>query len=254
MCQTRSDLSELLRKLSIASQGIMKLSLLYCVLEQESDAFWDGMQLISAEGKSLPNDLPFHLIQEFEDLDWRGHVEILLKFLKSMNTQLVRSVLETFYVETRESLCLDLSQIEWWLEWMRVESASQEGMWFVDRFATFIGRHADKLTHEAIIKSFNETSNFRVLLANYVLPKIPSLTIDKLSEGGIAFLISDLSSKTPGMTNSDLIGQIATESFVNKYLLPLLDVNQEPLKTNLRAVLKTAGTRHKKRYFSEQET
>jgi hypothetical protein len=51
---------------------------------------------------------------------------------------------------------------------------------------------------------------------------------------------------------NSFLGGIATETFVEERLLPLLSNENEPFKSNLREVLKIAGRKHRRRYIKEK--
>ena len=152
-----------------------------------------------------------------------------------------------------------IKPIEYWLEWMKSEQLkdAELGFWFCDRLGNFLVNFTSSDTHALFVDEFNKKgSQYRQILATYILPKITNLTTDMLSEDAIQYLLAALN-KEDGerdilIEDESLLGSIATESFVEERLLPLLSLETEPIKSNLRRVLRRAGRQHRHRYITEK--
>lgn len=251
ICSARPDLATTVRNMASQREGLCKLALLYCIYETKYDEFWHEMASISNKDSSTLEGEPIHLIADMRDLDWCNQVELLLKLLHLRNSQLARALLEPFFSTESPEFEVKLDDIEWWLEWMQEVINTEEGFWFVNRLSRFIANYGDSKTLKSIIKIFNESSKFRPLLADYLLPEFRDLSCDDLNEDAIEFLITDLHNPMAEIVRAPLIGEIATEPFVYDRLLPLINSEDDIFKRNLLSAVRAAGKRHNKRYYAE---
>jgi hypothetical protein len=83
-----------------------------------------------------------------------------------------------------------------------------------------------------------------------VFPYLDGISSDDLTDNAISFILSRMSKMRMEAFTQGL-GSLATEELVQTRILPLLKDAGEPLASNLRDVLRQAGDKHGKRYFSE---
>ncbi|MGJ5816414.1 hypothetical protein [Paludibaculum fermentans] len=194
---------------------------------------------------------PIHLLEQVE-VDWRGKESLLVKLLKLRDVGLGRALLQKI-VHRQEAIGeIEIGAIEWWLEWIGELHTSKDGWWFAYEISSMFSRALSPDARNRFVAEFNRPeSQFRGLLAEWILPRFSNITTDLLSEEAIAFLLSDLacSELTSGF-HGHLLGSAATEQFVVERLLPLLDEAEPPLSNNLRHVLISAGGRHARRYVA----
>lgn len=259
--QLRPDLSEVVSSEAKQSSGVIKLALLYSVATEQA-AFWDAMEELSTLSPADLENEPIHLLNALDDLNWVQRETLVLKLLKQRNTKVARELLEALQMRRGRQNELEipkelLEPIDFWLEWMAAESSAEwtEGFWFCDRLANFLINFTSSEIHSLFIDEFNrENSPYRLVLFRHILKLIPELTSDKLNESAIQYLLSTLNqdaSQGLSFLQGPVIGIIATESFVEERLLPLLSIDTEPFKSNLRLAIKTAGGRYQRRYISE---
>lgn len=97
---------------------------------------------------------------------------------------------------------------------------------------------------------FNKAeSKYRAVITNIILYRNNEITTDDFSMDAISFLLTDLGRmEISDSWRGHLLGQTATEQFVYERLLPLLPEAKAPLLTNLKNVIRQAGSRHGRRY------
>jgi hypothetical protein len=129
---------------------------------------------------------------------------------------------------------------------------TKEGWWFNDRLSSLFASNLKTEVMDSFVAEFNKQDFlYRGVLAKTILLARKDLSIEQLSEDGISFLLSDLSTRTSSdPVRGHLLGNIATETFVVERLLPLLPTAEEPFRGNLSKVLQQAGIRHGIRYIA----
>jgi hypothetical protein len=260
ICEVRADLSEIVKESAAKAEGLLRLILLYCYSVVDKNGFWDELNRLSFEGVEERDRRFLPFFSEFE-INWTDRTDLLIRILKQRDGGLAHAVLSTFEVWPDDRQWRDnqywqiaLEPLEWWLDFLNDGQASDvfiDGSDFRSALGLFIALHAASETHQQLIARFNQAGYlYRKIIADYILNAVPGMTTDLLSDDAINFLINEL--KQPCFDNKvPLLAYIATEEFVEKYLLPLLDYNEEPLKTNLYSVLSEAGDRHRRRYIIE---
>lgn len=253
ICISRPDLSYVIKNAASQATGITRLSLLFCL--DDSAHFWEEMSRLSQE--PLPNldDEPLFLLRVMEDLEWKGKESTLIGILRQRNVELAQHLLETFVFPMKElSFRVAIDSVNWWLEWMNEVATSGSGFsyWFCDRLGHFLTNYTTPETQLLFVEEFNKKDcPYREVLVRHVLSKMQDLTTESLNEDAISFLIADLSQRPRWTFEETLLGNIASESFVEQRLLPLLSLDEEPLKSNLRATVRQAGRRHRRRYITD---
>jgi hypothetical protein len=109
--------------------------------------------------------------------------------------------------------------------------------------------------YQVVLETFNAPScQFRALLREHVMWRLPDLTSEKLSDDAISYLLGGLSQRKERSMRGFLLGSIATQHFVETKMLPLISGAREPLKGNLVAELSLAGRRHRRRYVTLEDS
>ena len=192
------------------------------------------------------------------DFDWAGHEDLLVSLLCLRNTTLAWKLLDgvpsiTYDKSTMQKL--SIGPPKWWLEWLTDSFAEgTPGYWLRDRVATVIAHGLRSDHRRAYIDEFNDhASPYRIVLADCVLPAFDDLSTDELSESAIEYLVTDVLNRSgTGGFRGHVLGRIATESFVNKYLLPLQQNSQTTSNETLMEVLANSGRRHGRRYVAQR--
>jgi hypothetical protein len=248
--EIRPDLSTAVIDQACQAQGIVRLVLFYCI--PDLPMFWSELSLLAKQSSGTCGMEHLSLLEALGDLDWKGHESNLMALLKKREPKLVRHLLESVYsgFGNNQNLDIAIEPVDWWLQWMEeVDSSDREfGRWFCDRVASFWMSRTVPSNVQLIVEKFNETPAIDgKVIADYFLPRITNLTTDMLSEDAISFLL------TLAADQGDvLLGSVATETFAQQRLLPLLDGADEPLKSTLRTQLRIAGQRHRRRYVTEE--
>lgn len=256
----RPDLSSFIEDAANQSAGVAKLALLYSMPGEDS-AFWDEMSKLSALDSSRVNAEPLFLLEAIDDVMWNGREAILVSLLKKRNPDLARHILESFISPSAHKIAVSTELIEpisFWLDWIQEKPLANpaENLMFCDRLGRFLTSYTSTDTNQLFVDEFNkESTPYRNLLSTYLLPRLADLTTERLSESAIQYLLSSLSRPMNWWDftfgGAQLLGGVATESFVQERLIPLLTIESEPLRSNLREILKIAGRQHRRRYVTD---
>jgi len=248
LCEGRPDLAEVVRARAQQATGVLKAALLHCASADSAHVFEALTELIGMGVEERGRE-PTHLLDQVE-LNWAGREALFVQLLRLRDARLAFALLEGEYGDQTLGEC-DIGPIDWWLEWLMKEGATESGYWLVDRMAWLFARVLNAAARHAFVAEFNKSgSRFRRLLAHSVLPHFPDLTTDILNEDAISFLLADLGrAGNAAWLHEHLLGCSATEQFVTERLLPLLPDAKPRLSRNLRRVLREAGSRHGRRYI-----
>lgn len=229
--------------------GVNKLALLYCIRREEEELFWNQYRNIIMNKIQTDN---LNILRRFKELNWKGKEKLLEEFIQVCEFEDIHRILESFrnyFNENSKTYKLELSftTIELLLEKLPLKTKDND--YYLMITGEFIINNTDIDVQEKILRLFNlENCEYRDFLSEFVISQISSVTTDRLSEDAIDFLLGKLRSRKMNNFN-DILGNISTEKFVENKLLPLLEINKEPLKSNLREILYNAGKNHKKRYL-----
>ncbi|SBT14340.1 SIR2 family NAD-dependent protein deacylase [Vibrio celticus] len=184
------------------------------------------------------------------DVDWKGYESELLQVLARGNRELSMTVFD----QTRnESLGdLPIEELGIWLEMFRDYNKDSDTYWYAYLFSDLLGNCLTQDKIKLFVEEFNSRdSKYRGLLSDLILIKFDGISTDDFSEDSISYLMSRLSKDNHmNRFGDNLLGNTCSKSFVNDYLLPLSNIEEQPLARNLHKVLSIAGQRHGKRYTS----
>jgi hypothetical protein len=121
---------------------------------------------------------------------------------------------------------------------------------FTYKLSWLLSSFLNKEERYSLVAEFNKPdSKYRSVIAHSILSSFNDLTTDEFSTDAVSYLLADLSrSVSVNPFHSHVLGKTATEQFVEERLLPLLPDAKVPLLTNLKKVLRQAGSRHGRRY------
>lgn len=255
-------------------QGPWALNDLIALVAQNSDV--RGLILVS-DTSGLTRALLLYaagerqrFIEELEELvdagcDWDSQptqalsavshwdAQLLIRMLQTREASLAGPVLDTLATMTLEqdSLNLELSDLEWWLEWLG--ELSNARAFVAHRFGAMLAEGTSKSTHQALLSIFDKQPKWRPLLAALVLPSFPELTLDDFSEQGLEWLLVR-ADKFVDLWQPSVVARIATEQMVRERLLPLLaDAPAEDIDSRraITQLLDQIGKAHGRRYVGE---
>ncbi len=251
ICIARPDLAFLVRDVAKNTTGILRIVLLSTVAINDYELVFDSLKTLMDLTPEQLAEEPIELISHLE-LNWIGHEGLFVSLLRLRNTKLAWELIETKDEHKVNIGTLEIGPIDWWLEWCKEVSHTEEGSWFNDRLSSLFAHNLTTEVLDEFVAEFNkQVSPFRGVLAETILPARKDLSIEQLSEDAVSFLLADLSTRTsidsfPG----HLLGDITTEAFVIERLLPLLPTAKDPFRSNLSKVLQQAGRRHGRRYVA----
>lgn len=184
------------------------------------------------------------------DVSWKGREEIVIRLLETGRPEIALPVLDSILIARfgEFELACRLGEIGWWIDWL---DKVDDGDLLADRLGEFLAKCTDRDSKAALIDAFN-AGRSRSLLAYYVLPLVPNLSLSDLSEAAIDWLLAGLNSDRPFSFRGPLLGRLATEEFVDARLIPLLLGDPPaPFRANLIRCLQVAGEIHRKRYVND---
>lgn len=247
LCAVRPDLTEVVRARALNEHGLLKAALLFSSTPNDSTPIFDALSELADMNDEQRRKEPIFLLKQI-DLDWTGHEELMVRLLKLRDVKLALALIDQ--IETIGEL--EIGPIEWCLDWLMDEKDPDLWWWLRDRISRLFEEHLNPEGRNAFVAEFNRPgSKYRRVLSNSILLAQDDLNTASFSEDAISFLLSSLRKKeTADAIRGHLLGNTATESFVTERLLPLLSTAEEPLATNLRRVLRNAGSRHGRRYVA----
>ncbi|WP_053366278.1 SIR2 family protein [Bacillus sp. FJAT-27245] len=229
--------------------GVKKLAILYSIREEEEDLFWKQYRETIIHKSQTEN-----ILSRFTELNWKGKENLLIEFFQVCEIEDIFSILKSFRANLTDNLKEDTPdkfKVSFTTIQLILDKLPSEIIDYYNLLITgnFIIEYTDIEVKEELLGLFNmEDCKYRDFLAKFVISRISSVTTDKLSENAIDFLLTII--KNEKVNNFiDILGNISTEQFVEKKLLPLLETDEEPLNSNLRQILYNAGKNHKKRYI-----
>ena len=256
LCTARPDLSETVKQAALSSSGIHRAALSHCIDPTDFVPVFQALGELVGMTDEQRREQPLQLFDHFE-CDWTGQEGLLVRLLRLRDVWVAESLLcHSFPPSILGLTNLGIGAIDWWLDWMMEVQSRSSGWRVLAGLGGLFGQHLNVEVQNEFVCEFNKPdSKFRRLLLRFVLPSFTDITTDIFSDEAISFLLADLSRK--GSTSSfygHLLGSTATEDFVIERLVPLLPDAKQPLLGNLHSVLRQAGSRHSRRYFSEVPT
>lgn len=253
--KNRVDLQGVIKTKAVMTTGLKKAALLFYSSESKED-FWTELKQLA---KLSPEKIKLEPVNLFHymPINWVDNEGVLIDLLETNEPDLVRNLFENLFNNERKRqtpTILDCKPLVWWLEWATTISSAKtdkkNNWWILYRFGSVFSKYTSKETHQLILQEFNNPNSvYRKTIKSYLLASIPNLSLESFDEEGINYLVEDLRSNKLFFGGFNL-GNIATESFVEKRLLPLLETNEEPLKTNLLETLAAAGRRNDRRFVT----
>ncbi len=231
-------------------RGIAKASLLFCIADAEVAPIFEALHELAGMSPEQRMQQPTHLLKQM-DRNWGGNEALFVQLLRLRESHLALAVIGPVHVgQSRRLGQLEIGDIDWWLDWMIDEKAPSSNYWLNERLSWLFAAHLSKEAQQASVSEFNSAnSKYRKVLASSILLYQNDLTTDDFSADAISFLLADLGQpEMNGSFRGNLLGVTATEKFVSERLLPLIPDSKDLLLSNLRHVLRIAGTRHGRRY------
>ncbi|WP_192941056.1 SIR2 family NAD-dependent protein deacylase [Aliarcobacter cryaerophilus] len=257
ICSKREDLIHIIQEEIKISKLILKAALYYSISKEKKYnlVFETLEELLDIDSETLSKE-PFNFIRHMDELDWRGQEILFVKLLKLRNMELAYNLCDelSIYNRFKDQLIFEFGSIKWWLDWFTeyFESKSDEWM-FIDRVPKVISRNITAEKRDEYLREFNNPdSQYRKVLIRTILDNLYNLTINDLTEESIEYLLDDLKIiKLNYFYKNNILYTIATETFVNKYLIPRLKSAENTEYENLINLIEKIGKKHKKRYLVE---
>jgi hypothetical protein len=249
LCASRPDLAEVVELRASIESGLLKAALLHCASPDDNAPIFDALsELANMDDKQRQKE-PISLLEQVE-LNWAGQEALMVRLLQLRDAELALAIMNDGEIVSLGEL--EIGSIEWLLDWLMDAEGTHLWWWLCDRISRLLGAHSTSTARDAFLAEFNRPdSKYRRVLTKLILWAHDDLSTDRFSEEAIRFRLASLrEEKTADYLRGHLLGSTATESFVTERLLPQLSEAEEPLSTNLREVLKQAGSRHGRRYVA----
>jgi hypothetical protein len=252
LCKFNALFRERLLQSAENQTGLCRAALLDAAGADGEDLVEKTLRELVGRGPEALTSEPIALIRELQ-FSWVGREELFVSLCRLGNSRLLYDLTDALDRECRfgagPKVQLELGEVEFWLEWL-----IRDPDWlFADRFGSWFCNYLSKDTQDRLIATFNKTSTpYRRVLAHHVLLRGSEISTDSFSHDAVSFLLSELTSETwPYQFHGSLLGNCATEAFVTERLLPLLYDGSNSVRSNVKRVLRDAGRRHGRRYFSD---
>ena len=236
------------------SNGVFKAALCYSIstLKENANVFKALEDLLKMDSKSLQKE-NFELLSHMDEMNWSGQEKLFVQLLKLKNVKLAYNLCDRFaiYDENKNNLIFEIGPINWWLEWFTefLKSKSEEWM-FTDRVPTVITTYITSDKRQEFILEFNNpNSKYRKILSRTILRKMGDLKLDDFTEETLSYLFEELKTKKIDHFYSNILSDIATETFVTKRMLPLLKKSKGVEHQNLEEIIERIFRKHKRRYL-----
>lgn len=216
------------------------------------DGFFDAIENLATSEVDLSKE-PVEALNAV-NVPWADRSNILLELLHLRDAQLTLSVLDGLNLHhgNDTGLRCRLDDLKWWIEWLAHLDAEDDDL-LCQRLGSFLALATDEVTQRDIVRRFNRVARDRAVLAKYVLPRMPWVSVDDLSASAVGWLLRELASH--GCTSDwddSALASLATEDFVQQQLIPMfLDNPGETVRENLLLTLRQVGMRHRRRYVDE---
>ncbi len=252
ICKRRSDLANIVKINAKNKNSVEKSILLYSADKNNVEVIFDTLKELSEMTSSQRLLQPIFMFDHL-DIDWQGRENIFINLLKLCDSDLI----EIFFGGSCPPTCknlgeLSLGSIYWWLDWMIERSAENKSRdWFVEQLGSLLSAHLDKNERENVIAEFNKkNSKYRSVINESRILFGSDITTDDLSEDAISYLLSCLNRKDDiTFLERHLLGDIATESFIDDRLIPLIKDATQPFLKNVIKIIEEASFRHGKRFI-----
>lgn len=247
ICKNRPDLAKTTITLSSEKSGLFKAILLYCAEPSRFNLVLAELEKVADMDFNQRRNHPLHLLDHI-DIDWTGYEDNFIRILKSRDSKLASSVIsQTGDGRCFQSTGLNFGSLEWWLDWI----IDSDDFGFEYSMSRLLSSCLSKENFFSLVAEFNRAgSKYRAVIIDILLHRTNEFTTDDFSADAISFLLADLSRiELKNSWKSHLLGETATDLFVNERLLPLLSEASDPLLTNLRIVIRRASSHHGRRYM-----
>jgi len=249
ICSARPDLAKHVLAIAEGKQNLEKAVILYTIPPNNLDVIFNVLSEMTEMGQDSRDKIPVHVIKGIH-LDWEGRTNLFVKLLLLRDLKMANAILpEIVPVFIRNIDLFDTGPIEWWLQWL-TEIIDNNDYWTASKIGSVIANYTNPSSREMLLAEFNKSdSTYRAVLRDHILSFINDITTDHFSENAISYLLSNLNSKVDSDNmRGPFLGQTATERFINERLLPLSPDANGILLQNLQRILRSAGSRHGKRY------
>ncbi|WP_274056868.1 SIR2 family protein [Vibrio parahaemolyticus] len=249
ICKNSPEFKSLVvKKIDTVESSLIKV-VLQSVISNDPSLVIEAMKELSNKPTEILSSEPLHLFEQI-DVDWVGHETDIMEILSLGKMEISKVLLEQIRHKSLGELPIE--DVVPWLDMFSDYNKDRDINWNTYLFAELLGRCLSKEREKLFIDEFNSTnSKYRELLSELILVQFDNLSTDDFSDSAISYLLSKLNKNVHGFNfRSTLLGNTCTKKFVNENLLPLLNIEEQPLARNLRQVLLSAGQRHGKRYIS----
>lgn len=251
--QRRSDLSNQFKEIIVNKEMVIQAVYLSCLNNNTTLLFNTFKKLIAMEPHER-NTQKIFLLNGF-NIDWSSQEQLFLEILETRDKNLVGA---TFSVglptEIKNLAPLHITNILWILEWLQDLSRERnsDDYFFIEKVGSFLGKYTDNKTQKFFIDEFNKTdSKYRDIIHKFIFTHMENIDLDAFSYNAINYLLNDLSNKNSvSPFYGHIIGRIASESFIDETLLPLLHSSDSILRENINEILIQAGSRLGRRYLN----
>ncbi|SHH10093.1 SIR2-like domain-containing protein [Pantoea sesami] len=251
--QGRDDLANKFKEIIASKEMIIQAVYLTCLNNNTALLFDIFKRLIDMEPHERKTQKIF-LLNGY-DIDWSSQEQLFLEILETRDKNLVGATFSaSLPTEIKNLAPLHINNILWILEWLQdlTQQRNSDDYQFIQKLGSFFGKHTDGQTQGLFMDEFNKSeSKYREIIHKFIFTFMENINIDAFSYDAINYLLDDLSNKNAVSSfHGHIIGRIASETFIDETLLPLLHSSDSILRENVNEILIQAGSRLGRRYLN----
>ncbi len=247
LAEVRPDLRLVAEALASTCTGLKQYCLRLALGQDHSTPLLGVLQQAVAEATTDWQNKEWEWLQSVP-LDMRSQPDLVSDMIRLRNPHVIAMLANCHY----RWIGLGAHQLplDWSLEWFRELQDSNKAT--TEHLLAVLTHGTDQETLLEWLTEFNlpETpyrNEISRLLARMRLHSA-DLTTEDLSDSAIAYLLNKLQYEENTYYAVNILGELASETFVREYLLPLRPADPIGIR-NLRKVLDEAGRRHQRRYL-----
>ena len=182
------------------------------------------------------------------DLSWEEFPSLFEKILRSEDVSAIAAIGEI--IQTQAIPTIDVSDVAWWLA--HIGKVANHSEWAAYLLARVVGRLAapdDELRIVRLLDHLDEQT--QLVIVRLLLPALSAITTDDLSPSLTSVLLKEelAHSGNSWWAEDSALSRMATEDFVERVLIPIVDGDPDEVRRGAAArILEAVGQRHGRRY------
>ena len=168
--------------------------------------------------------------------------------LETRDTRVTRAVLSSLQDDDDSRIFVEIHDLKSWVDRLR----EQQGASYFDAYliGDFLANRTTDGFRRELISYFASSSDDRTLLADFVLTRMPDLSLDDFDSESVRWLASRACEPRKSW-DEHVIARVATEDTVERILLPMFVEASDAARRAVGSVLLEVGNRLGRRFVSD---